>query len=112
MLSNGFLNILDLRISDQPFNWLQPRMVERRISRAICYQSGGWCLFFADGARIDAQLSGHWVLSGGLLIGLSWRTADASKAMCLTSLRWQDPNTIRRLLVRLRLPVPQRSRIV
>ena len=112
MLSNGFLHILDLRISEQPFGWLQSRIRARCISRAICYQNGGWSLFFADGELVEAHLSGHWVLSGGLLLGLSWRTSDARKAMCITSLRWQDPDTIRRLLVRLRLPLPESRRIV
>lgn len=106
MLSNGFLNTLDLRISEQPCHWLQSGSANSKIMRAVCQQDGRWRLLLANGEWAHANLQSYWVLPAGCLIGLSWRLAGNSKASCLTSLHWQHSATIRRLLAKLRYPLP------
>jgi len=107
MSSNGFLQILDLKIYRLPWllrMGLNPRL---EVTRAIAQPSGSWVLFTADGARHDAGLVGGWVLAKGALLGLRWRTRDAGCLAAYTSVRLQSPDGGRRLLARLRWPQPE-----
>ncbi|HJP39142.1 MAG: hypothetical protein QF483_08485 [Gammaproteobacteria bacterium] len=105
MLSNGFLQILDLKIISLPrflrFGW----PAHRHINRVVAQSTGSWNLFVSDGRCLDARLVSSWVLANGLLLGLRWQTADGRCFAAVTSIRLQAPITGRRLLTRLRWPL-------
>lgn len=104
MSSNGFLQILDLKIYRLPW-WLR---VGRRpcvdVVRAVAQPSGAWIVFTADGARHDAGLVGGWVLAKGALLGLRWQTSGDGSLSAISSVHIQSPGVGRRLLARLRWP--------
>ncbi len=107
MSSNGFLQILDLRVFELPrlLRIGQPR--RRRVIRAVAQSTGSWTVFTAAGGCHQARLTGGWVLSRGALIGLCWRGEDDRSFAAITSVRLQAPGIGRRLLTRLRWPLPQ-----
>ena len=104
MSSNGFLQILDLKIYRLPW-WLRIGLPRRReVVRAVAQPSGSWVLFTADGARHGGRLAGGWMLAGGALLGLRWRTGRSGSLVAYTSVRLQASGVGRRLLARLRWP--------
>ena len=107
MSSNGFLQILDLKIYRLPWLLRMGRNPRVEVARAVAQPSGAWILFTADGARHDGCLVGGWVLAKGALLGLRWLTSSAGSLSVLTSVRLQSPSTGRRLLARLRWPQPE-----
>lgn len=107
MSSNGFLQILDLKIISPPRLMPVGRFARPRVRRVVARSTGVWTLFTEDGKRRDARLIGGWVLAKGLLIGLRWRTEDGVSLDSVTSTRIQTPDVGRRLLTRLRWPLPE-----
>jgi hypothetical protein len=107
MSSNGFLQILDLRVISLPWLMTVGPFAYRQIRRAVLLPTGGWALFTADGERRDARLLGGWVLAGGVLTGLRWQTEAGEFLGAVTSTRMQTPDVGRRLLARLKWPLPE-----
>lgn len=111
MLSNGFLQILDLRIYNLPTLFRIGASSCRHVVRAIAGPDGSWTLMTADGVRHDAQLTGGWRVADGALIGMLWRDADRRSLVAWTSVRLQTDTVGRRLLVRLRWPLREPAAI-
>jgi len=105
MSSNGFLQILDLRICSLPSFLTIGQRPGRRVVRAVAWPDGGWCVTTADGRDHPAQLTGSWTLADGVCIGLHWRDADRRRLVAWTSVRLQADAVGRRLLARLRWPL-------
>lgn len=103
---NGFLQILDLRIPRLPWLLRAGQGPGRRVARAVVRPTGSWALFTADGRCHEASLVGGWVLARGVLLGLRWRAVDGRHLTAVTSIRLQAPGVGRRLLARLRWPLP------
>ncbi len=104
---NGFLQILDLKIYRLPWLLRIGQLPRWRVIRAVAQHTGAWTLFTADGEQHDVLIEGCWVLGRGSLLGLRWRTATGRSLYALTSIRLQERNVGRRLLVRLRWPLPE-----
>jgi len=107
MSSNGFLQILDLKIISLPWQNRAGPFACRRVIRMVARPTGLWTLFTADGQRHDARLIGGWVLARGVLIGFRWQTEDSMHLNAITSVRLLTPDIGRRLLTRLRWPLPE-----
>jgi hypothetical protein len=107
MSSNGFLQILDLNIFRLPWLLRMGQNPSLGIVRAVAQPSGSWVLFTADGAHHDARLIGGWVLAKGTLLGLCWQARGIGRLAAYTSVRLQAPDVGRRLLARLRWPLPE-----
>ena len=103
---NGFLQILDLKIFSLPRLLRLGQRPHRRVVRVVGHASGSWMLFTFDGCCHDAHLIGGWALAKGGLLGLRWQTADGQCFYAMTSIHLQTPDVGRRLLVRLRWPLP------
>jgi hypothetical protein len=106
MSLNGFLQILDLKIFRVPRLLRIGQRPHRRVVRVLGHTTGAWVLFTFDGACHDAHLIGGWALARGRLLGLRWQTADGQCLYVITSAYIQTPDVGRRLLVRLRWPLP------
>jgi len=104
---NGFLQILDLKIPRLPGLLRVGQRPGRCVERAVARPSGSWALFTTDGGCHEARLIGGWVLAGGVLLGLRWRGKNGRYLAAVTSVRLQAPGVGRRLLVRLRWPLPE-----
>lgn len=107
MSSNGFLQILELRIIELPRLMRIGHVARRRVVRAVARPTGLWTLFTLDGEHHDARLIGSWVLARGALLGLRWHSEDGRYLHAVTSVRVQTPDVGRRLLARLRWPLPE-----
>ncbi len=107
MSLNGFLQILDLKIYRLPWLFRIGQLPRRRVIRVVAQSTGAWVLFTSDGKQHDALLRGRWVLARGGLLGLRWRTTGGGSLFAVTSIRLQECNAGRRLLVRLRWPLPE-----
>jgi len=107
MSSNGFLQILDLKIFKLPWLLWIGQLPRRRIVRVVAHPTGSWTLFTADGDCHDARLVGAWVLGRGALLGLHWQAEGGRHLAAVTSVRVQAPGVGRRLLTRLRWPLPE-----
>lgn len=107
MSSNGFLLILDLKIFELPWLLRIGQSPRRRVVRAVALPTGSWTLFTAGDACHGARLVGSWVLGRGRLIGLRWQAEDGRQFTAVTSIRLQTPGVSRRLLARLRWPLPE-----
>lgn len=82
------------------------RYAGRQVIRVIAVPTGLWNLFTYDGQRHEARLIGGWVLARGALLGLRWQAEDGQYLDAVTSVRMQSPDVGRRLLARLRWPLP------
>jgi len=107
MSSNGFLQILDLKIFRLPRLLRIGQRPHRQVIRVVAHATGSWVLFTADGDCHEARLVGGWVLGMGRLLGLRWQVADGRHLVAFTSIRSQAPGVGRRLLARLRWPLPE-----
>ncbi len=105
MSSNGFMQILDLRIFSLPRLLRLGQPPGRRVVRAVAGPDGGWCVTTADGRDHPAQLTGSWTVADGACIGLQLRAADQRRLVAWTSVRLQTDTVGRRLLARLRWPL-------
>jgi len=101
------LQILDLKTLELPLALRIGHSRCRQVERAVAGAAGGWTLMTADGGLHDARLVGGWILSRGTLIGLRWRTAEGLSLAAVTSVRVLTPDIGRRLLTRLRWPLPE-----
>jgi len=101
------LQILDLQTLELPLPLRIGQLRCRQVERAVAGPAGGWTLITADGGLHDARLCGGWILSRGFLIGLRWRTAGGLSVWAVTSVRVLTPDIGRRLLTRLRWPLPE-----
>jgi hypothetical protein len=111
MSSNGFLQILDLKVFRLPRLLRVGQRPHRHVIRVVVHATGSWILFTADGGYHDGRLVGGWVLARGRLLGLRWQTADGRHLVAFTSVRLQAPGVGRRLLARLRWPLPEPAAI-
>jgi len=101
MSSNGFLQILDLKIFKLPWLLRIGQLPRRRVVRVVAGPTGSWTLFMANGSCHDARL----VDGRGVLLGLRWQAEDGQHLAAVTSVRVQAPGVGRRLLTRLRWPL-------
>jgi len=101
------LQILDLKTLKLPLPLRIGQSRRRQVERAVAGPAGGWTLMTVDGGLHDARLVGGWILSRGALIGLRWRTAEGRSLAAVTCVRVLTPDIGRRLLTRLRWPLPE-----
>ena len=107
MSSNGFLQILDLRIVRLPWLLSFGQSQRGRVLRAVAGPAGYWTLFTVDRSYPDARLLSSWALGRGAVVGLRWRTEGGRSLAALTSVTVLSPDVGRRLLVRIKWPLPE-----
>lgn len=116
MWYNGFLQNLDIDLARRDFGgfgrtafarWL------RRVSpfhtpvvtRLVARRTGSWFLETDSGECHDVRLVSGWILGGGICFGLYWKSDEGRRFRCWLA-GWQhDPVVLRRLRVRLKVPV-------
>ena len=106
MWSNAFYQTLDLDLSGSKSSiW---RLFGFNICRVIAHPSGRWVLETRTGRLVDAHLHSGWIAGGGRFTGLSWAGSDGNRYACALFAVHPEGAQWRRLLVRLRLPIPER----
>jgi len=79
-----------------------------RIRRIIAHASGRWSLDVGDREYVDVELLHGWIGAGGRLVGLRWMSGERRRFVCGLCCREPTRDPWRRLLVRLRVPMPPR----
>lgn len=107
MWSNAFYQTVDLRLPDP--SRVAFRYAGFGIRRIVAHASGEWALVLEDGEHFDVELRYAWIAAAGHLAGIDWRGREEPRRISC-GLYCLDPaqDTWRRLLVRLRVPMPTR----
>jgi len=105
MWLNGFYQTLEFELPD-PSGTVR-RFSGYRLRRIIAHASGRWSLDPGTGEYVDVEILHGWIGGGGRLVGLRWRSRDGRRFVCGLCCPKPDHDRWRRLLVRLRVPVPQ-----
>ena len=116
MWCNGFLQNLDFDLAG-PGSGGRPRarlIAQLRhlnpfstppITRIVARRSGRWLVEIEPGEQYDVHLMSGWVIGGGWCIGLYWKSDEGRRFRCWIAGWRQDPAVLRRLLVRMKMPV-------
>lgn len=106
MWSNGLSQTLELEFPDESGTVF--RVFGLGIRRIVAHASGDWSLQLRSGERVRVRLRHGWIAASGRAIGLRWVSADRRRFAC--GICCVDPRRAgwRRLLVRLRVPMPGR----
>jgi hypothetical protein len=102
MWCNGFLQTLEFR--PRTLAQLFPVKMRRPLQRVTLDNRGRWNLEFACDDRREAVLSAGWIACRGRVIGLVWTTSKGRNIRAWAFSGDHDPETWRRLFVRLRHP--------
>jgi hypothetical protein len=106
MWSNAFYQTLEIELPDPSGTVI--RLFGFGICRMIAHASGRWTLDTRGAGCIEARLQYGWIAGGGRLVGLCWMGEDGRRYACGWLSVRPELARWRRLLVRLRVPMPQR----
>ena len=106
MWSNGFYQTLELELPDP--SGVVLRFSGSGIRRVIAHASGRWSLDLGQDACFEVELLHGWIGGGGRLVGLRWMSREGCRFVCGLCCLDPDRDRWRRLLVRLRVPMPPR----
>ncbi len=106
MWSNAFCQTLELEFPDGSGTFY--RLFGFRIRRIVAHASGDWSLQLRSGERVRVRLEHGWIAASGRVVGLRWVGDQRSRYDC--GIFCVEPRRAdwRRLLVRLRVPMPGR----
>jgi hypothetical protein len=116
MWCNGFLQILEIDlVGHRSGNWVRAGLPGRLrcvnyfytsvVNRFAARPSGNWTIETEQGKIFEARLVSGWIIGNGLIMGLYWKSESGDRFRCWLAGWQQDPTVLRRLLVRLKLPV-------
>lgn len=116
MWYNGFLQILEIDPegcrAGKPARTAWPRRLWQMnyfytsaVQRFVARPSGIWTIETEQGKRFEVRLASGWIIGNGLCMGLYWKSESGHRFRCWLAGWRQDPTVLRRLLVRLKLPV-------
>jgi hypothetical protein len=100
MWSNSFLQNLEIRLPRPFFCGSRARP---RVTRLVSHVSGRWIIDVDCGEPFEARFVRGWIFGDGAVVGLTLRAGDGRNIHRLLYAMHHEPDTWRRLLVRLRL---------
>jgi len=77
-----------------------------RVRRIIAHASGRWSLDLGNDECVEVELLHGWIAWGGRLVGLCWMSRERGRFVCGLCCLEPGLDRWRRLLVRLRVPMP------
>jgi hypothetical protein len=116
MWYNGFLQILEIKPEDgRPLDSIRRSLTRRfrrlnilrapAVTRISARPSGQWTIETEYGDRCNADLISGWIMGYGWCIGLYWKSDSGKRFRCWVAGSGHDAILIRRMIVRLKLPV-------